>query len=280
MQRFAQLKGAVRPFLAFVLRRFSEDRCVQAAAALSYTSLLAFVPVTAIAFSAFAIFPGLDESREAAMGVLFDNFAPHMEGAIKDELSSLAENARKMTTLGLLVLFAMGIMLLATIERTFNQIWRIATPRKLVPRLLAYWAAMTLGPVLVGAGLSVSGYLYTATEWLGNARAAELQPFLRFLPFLFEAMALALLYIVIPNRDVHWRDALAGGVVAAVLFEMAKKGFGIYLSTFANYEAIYGALAAIPVFLIWMYISWLAVLVGGLFAAALGDWREKAGGAS
>lgn len=274
MQFSRQFGKKAWPFLAFLFSRFVEDRCVLAAAALSYTSLLAFVPVMAIVFSAFAIFPGLDATREAAMGAVFDNFAPHMEGTIKDAVSGFAENARRVTAFGFLVLFATGVMLLSMIEKTFNQIWRVTTARKLVPRLLAYWAVMTLGPVLVGTGLSVSGYLYTATEWLGSTRAEELRPFLRFLPFLFETLALGLLYIAIPNRDVSLRHALAGGIVAAVLFETAKKGFGIYLSSFANYEAIYGALAAIPVFLVWMYISWLAVLAGGLFAAALGAWRE------
>ncbi|MBN4016404.1 YihY family inner membrane protein [Rhodospirillaceae bacterium AH-315-P19] len=268
------MKKKVRLFLAFLTRRFSEYRCGQAAAALSYTSLLAMVPILAIGVSAFAIVPGLDAVREEAGAMLFHNFAPHMEDSIRDKLSVFAENARELTMVGFLALFATGIMLLSTIEKTFNQIWRVTQPRKRVPRLLAYWAVMTLGPVLIGAGLSVSGYLFAATEWFGSARAEEIRTFLRFLPFLFETAAIALLYMVIPNREVHWRDALIGGAVAAFLFEVGKRAFGLYLTAFPTYEAIYGALAAIPIFLVWMYGSWLAVLVGGLLAATIGDWRE------
>ncbi|MCE2510285.1 MAG: YihY family inner membrane protein [Alphaproteobacteria bacterium] len=264
----------LRPFLRFLRRRFSETRVEQAAAALSYTSLLATVPLMAIGFSMFAIFPGLEQARDEVYGFIFQNFAPHMEGTIKEELTSFAANARKLTTVGLLVLFATAVMLLSTIEKTFNQIWRVTVPRKLVPRLLAYWAAITLGPILIGAGLSISGYLYAATEWFDSEYVENIRLFLRFLPFVLEACAIALLYIVIPNRDVNWRDALIGAAVAAFLFEVAKKGFGIYLATFQTYEAIYGALAAVPIFLIWMFVSWFAVLAGGLVAAAIGDWRK------
>lgn len=271
MGYFTESWKKARPFLTFLHRRFSEYRCGQAAAALSYTSLLAMVPIMAIGFSVFAIFPGLEAFREEAAVFLFNNFAPHMEDSIRDRLSAFAENARTLTIFGFLALFATGIMLLSTVEKTFNQIWQVTRPRKLVARLLSYWAVMTLGPVLVGAGLSVSGYLFAATEWFGSTRVEEIRIFLRFLPFLFETLAIALLYIVIPNREVNWRDALIGGAIAAFLFEVAKKVFGIYLTAFPTYEAIYGALAAIPIFLVWMYASWLAVLTGGLLAAALGD---------
>ncbi|MEW5703649.1 MAG: YihY family inner membrane protein [Pseudomonadota bacterium] len=264
-------------FFGFLLRRFSEYRCAQAAAALSYTSLLALVPATAIGFTVFAIFPGLEESRDAVSSLLFKNFAPHMEEVIRSQLGAFAEKARRLTAVGTLFLFVTTVLLLSTIEKTFNYIWNVRTQRKLVPRLLAYWAVMTLGPVFIGAGLSISGYLFAATEWFGSERAAGIRDFVRFVPFLLETAGLALLYIVIPNREVPWRDALVGGVVAAVLFESAKKSFGLYLTYFPTYQVIYGALAAIPIFLIWMYISWLAVLVGGLVAASAGDWRKGAG---
>ncbi len=264
----------LRSFLRFLRHRFSETRLEQAAAALSYTSLLAMVPLMAIGLSVFAIFPGLDQSRDEVYAFFFQNFAPHLEGAIKSKLATFAENARELTTVGLLFLFATAILLLSTIEKTFNQIWHVSVPRKLVPRLLAYWAVMTLGPLLIGAGLSVSGYLFAATEWFGSEVVENIRSFLRFLPFLLGTIAIALLYIVIPNCEVNWRDALIGGAVAAFLFEGAKKGFGIYLATFPTYEAVYGALAAIPIFLVWMFVSWFAVLAGGVLTAAIGDWRK------
>jgi membrane protein len=264
----------IRSFLSFLRHRFSETRLEQAAAALSYTSLLAIVPLMAIGFSVFAIFPGLDQSRDEVYTFLFQSFAPHLEDTIESKLATFAENASELTTVGLLFLFATAILLLSTIEKTFNQIWRVNVPRKLVPRLLAYWAAITLGPLLIGAGLSVSGYLFAATEWFGSEYAENIRSFLRFLPFLLGTIAIALLYIVIPNCEVNWRDALIGGAIAAFLFEGAKKGFGIYLATFPTYEAVYGALAAIPIFLVWMFVSWFAVLAGGVLTAAIGDWRK------
>ncbi|MGB1548288.1 MAG: YihY family inner membrane protein [Alphaproteobacteria bacterium] len=274
MQSLLERLARLRSFLRFLCHRFAETRLEQAAAALSYTALLSTVPLMAIGFAMFAIFPGLEGTRDQVYGFFFQNFAPHMEETIKGELTSFAANARKLTTVGLLVLFATAIMLLSTIEKTFNQIWRVTVPRKLVPRLLAYWAALTLGPILIGAGLSISGYLFAATEWFGSEYAENLRAFLRFIPFLLETFAIALLYVVIPNRDVNLRDALIGGAVAAFLFEAAKKGFGFYLATFPTYEAIYGALAAVPIFLVWMFVSWFAVLAGGLLTAAIGDWRK------
>ena len=265
----------LKPFLSFLLQRLSETRLEQAAAALSYTSLLAMVPLMAIGFLMFTTFPGLDQSRDEVYAFFFQTFAPHLEDTIKEKLATFVENSRELTTVGLLLLFATAIMLLSTIEKTCNQIWHVTVPRKLVPRLLAYWAVMTLGPLFIGAGLSISGYLFAATEWLGSEYVENIRFFLRFLPFLLGTIAITLLYIVIPNCEVNWRDAFIGGAVAAFLFEGAKKGFGIYLAMFPTYEAVYGALAAIPIFLIWMFVSWFAVLAGGVLAAAIGDWRKR-----
>lgn len=170
-----------------------------------------------------------------------------------------------------------ALLLIAQIERVFNRIWRVRTPRTAAAKLLAYWAMLTAGPPLIGASLAVSSYLISlpfvegAAESLGAGRLM-----LAFVPFAMAAVAFTLAYIVLPNRRVPWRPALAGGLLAAVLFEIAKKGFAYFVTRFPTYELLYGALAAIPIFLAWIYLSWLVVLIGASFAATLDSFRPRA----
>jgi membrane protein len=167
-------------------------------------------------------------------------------------------------------------MMMSSIEDRFNRIWRVAAPRKGSARLLLYWAALTLGPILVTAGIGVSSWVYAQPLWRGVAGHGVAGFRLWLLaPFLITAGGLAVLYQVVPNRRVRWRDAIAGAFVAAVLFEFARKGFALYVRGVANYREVYGALAAIPIFLIWVYLSWVIVLLGAILAAALDAFEYR-----
>jgi membrane protein len=250
----------LQAFARFLWQRFRDDKCFETAGALSYTTLFAIVSV-------FPAFAGL---RDNVTRFIFRSFVPAAGETVQGYLLEFAANASKLTLMGVLVLLASALMMMASIEDRFNRIWRIASPRKGSARLLLYWAALTLGPILVTAGVGVSSWVYAQPLWRGVAGHGVAGFRLWLLaPFLITWTGLAVLYEVVPNCRVRWRHAITGALVAAVLFEFARKGFAVYVQGVANYREVYGALAAIPIFLIWVYLSWVIVLLGAILAAAL-----------
>jgi len=260
----------VTRFAAYCGRRFIADQCLRQATQLSYASLLAVVPILAICFGLLSAFPGFEHLRQDAQLFLFENLVPNAGVEVSDQLATLVNNARSMTGVGTAALAVTAILLLSTINGAFNAIWRVTEPRPLMVRIMAYWTVLTVGPLFLGASLSLSSYGFATAVLEQGDRAFGLT---RLLPFVLMAGGLTFLYAVVPARAVALHHALAGGVVAAALFELLKAGFVFYLKQFPSYEAIYGALAAIPIFLIWMYLSWAVVLFGAEIAATAREWR-------
>lgn len=248
---------------------------MESAAALSYTSLLALVPLCAIGFAIFAAFPAFDNMQQLVMRFVFSNFAPHASDTVGQYLETFLSNVGKLTGAGTVFLIVTAIMLLSVIEGTFNQIWRVRRPRPLIIRLMAFWTVLTLGPVLLGLSLSVSSFILAQT--LTNGGESGIGALTRFIPLLLQSIGFTLLYLILPNTRVRWTHALSGGVVAAALFECLKLGFGIYIANFGAYQTIYGALSTLPVFLIWMYLSWAVILSGAIIAAAIPGWLSEHG---
>ncbi len=261
---------AVLSTVKIVVRRLREDRCLRVAAALSFTTLLALVPLITVAFSMLSVFPVFEQWSVAFEDFMYRNFVPAAGDVVRENLTQFTRQAGKLTAVGLVVLLLSALFLLATVEDNFNEIWRVHKGRSVFQRLLVYWAVISLGPLLIVASLSVSSYILTL-PFLPDERTYRglMSHFLPVLPFVLETVAFVIFFMAMPNCTVRFRDALAGGIVAAVLFECAKKGFAIYVLNFRSYEVIYGALATIPIFLIWIYLSWLMVLVGAHVAAAL-----------
>jgi membrane protein len=258
----------IRAFLRYLLRRFWYDDCLSAAGALSYTTLLALVPLTAAVLGVLAMFPVWQRWGDALTIFLFTNFVPKAAGNVADYIRAFAGSARGLTGFGAVGLVATALLTMAGIEDAFNKIWRVATPRRPIARFLIYWAALTLGPVLSVASLAISSYLFSLPV-VAAAEQTGLTKFgLALLPAALELIAFTAAYITIPNRSVAFRHALAGGVLATALFEVAKYAIAYYL-TRASYQQIYGALAVIPIFLLWIWVSWLMVLLGATFAASL-----------
>ncbi len=258
-------------FTWFALQRFWGDRCAQAAAALTYTALLALVPLTTITVGILSAFPAFDDVMGRAQAFAFDNFVPQVGQVVQEHLEGFAENAGRLTTLGVLALLITAVLLLATIEAAFNNIWRVRESRPWLVRLLSFWAILTLTPLLFGASISVTNQLFSGTDFEGNI------PFWEYtrgaFPLLFQWVGFSALYWIIPNRPIRGGDAILGGAVAAVLLELSKSGFAYYLSAFPAYQTIYGALATVPTFLVWLYLAWSMILFGAVVAAALPDWR-------
>ena len=189
----------------------------------------------------------------------------------------LAENAARLTTFGIAFVFITAIIVLLTIDRAFNQIWRVPRPRSTARRVLIYWVLLTVGPPLIGASLSVTYWLVGKSLGLVRDMPIAAEVMLDVVPLLLTATAFTLAYITIPNRRVLVRDALTGGLLAAIAFEAMKRGFAFYITQFPTYKLVYGAFAGVPIFLLWIYLSWLVVLIGAVTAAVMPEWRERTG---
>lgn len=261
-------------YLKYTVQRFAADQCPQRAAALTYTTLLALVPLVAVSFAVFAAFPAFEGVREQAHKFVFENFVPEVGSVVQEHLEDFARKTGRLTAVGVIFLVVTSIMLLSAISGTFNAIWRARPSRTLLVRLPIYWFVLTAAPMLLGAGMSLSGYLFTVAQASGvEEYTGPLARLAGLLPVLFEIAGLSLLYFFVPNASVRWRDALVGGVTAALLLEILKKGFGFYVTSFPTYQTIYGALATVPIFLLWTYVVWIVVLLGAEMTAALPDWR-------
>jgi membrane protein len=261
--------------LRFTWCRFIEDRCMQTAGALAYTSIFALVPLTAAILGILAAFPVFAEWRDSITVWMFANFVPATGDAVQAYITEFAANASKATALGILVLLFSAVALMMSIEDAFNRIWRVQTARPAASRFVIYWTTLTLGPLLVVAALAISSYVI-ALPFIGVA-AEELSlkaRILSALPFLIVWSSLVAAYMVIPNRGVRIGNALIGAFIAAALFEIAKRGFAWY-ATRANYQQVYGAIAIVPIFIFWIYLSWAIVLFGASLTASLSafDYR-------
>ncbi|MFQ6018512.1 MAG: YihY family inner membrane protein [Kiloniellaceae bacterium] len=272
--RFVFRAGRIARFLGYTATRFLADGCPRQAAGLSYVSLLAIVPLIAVGLAVVAGFPAFAALREGMQRLVLESFLPDAGLEIGEYLTTFVENARALTGPGIAVLVLMAILLMSNVSGALNAVWRVSEPRPLVLRLLVYWALLTLGPLLIGSSLSISGYAFAAVEWLDiDGLGGGFLRLSRLLAIGLAALGFALMYFVVPNRAIQPGHALAGGLVAALLFEALKAAFGLCLRRFPSYQLVYGAVSTVPLFLIWMYLSWAVILFGAEFAAALPEWR-------
>ena len=274
-------KGAWRGYADFGLAaigRFYEERGLQTAGSLAFTTLLSVVPLFTVALAVSTAFPVFDETMDALQQFVLDNFLPDARGVdtIADLIASFTRNAGRLTAIGLGFFFVTAVMLMMTIDISLNRLFRVQRSRPLLQQVLIYWAVLTLGPVLIGASLSMTSFAVGASfGWLELGHVADIV--LGVLPFVFTCAALTLLYGVVPYRSVKLRDALIGGILAGIAFELAKRGFAVYLAQVPTYTLIYGAFATIPIFLVWLYLSWAIVLAGATLTAMLPAHRFAEG---
>jgi membrane protein len=260
----------LQAFARFLLQRFLDDRCPQAAGALALTSLFALVPVVTVVFGILSAFPVFAEWRQAASEFVFRNFVPAAGEAVESYLTQFADNASKATAVGIVVVLISVVSLTLSVESTFNQIWRVPQQRRASSRFLVHWAVITLGPMAVVALLAVSAYLFALPLFArADAEFSLKQHLLHLLPFLIQWLVLFGAYALIPNRRVRVRHAALGALLAAAVFELLKRGFAEYATNGANYQQVYGALAMVPIFVFWVYLSWIIVLAGASLTASL-----------
>jgi membrane protein len=259
------------------MRRFYEDRGMQIASSLTFTALLALVPMVTVALTVITAFPVFTSMTAALQAFVLENMVPASADAIVSHTQEFTRNAARLTALGIVFLFVTSIMLLLTIDRAFNDIFRVKRARPIVQRVLVYWTLITVGPVLIGASLSLTSWLVGQAVGLVRGLPGAGIVLLSVVPVLLTSIALSLLYIAMPNRRIRLGDAVLGGFLAGVVFEVTKRGFAFYVAQFPTYTLVYGAFATVPIFLLWIYVSWLVVVFGAIVVAALPEWREGAG---
>ncbi len=246
-----------------VMNRFIEDKCIQRASALGYASLLAIVPLVALGFSIFTSFQAFDVVAGNVRGALLEYLLPTSQLAVQDYLGQVADKATALSIFGILGLLFTATALLNTMEEAFNDIWRISRSRSWLSKFITFWSVLTLSPILIGVSLTITSY-FTAIPIIRDVtEGANVMGHIPFLiPWLISSTAMATLYVVLPNTSVTFRYAIIGGLIAGALFELTKMGFAFYVTELANYEKLYGALGTLPVFLIWLYLTWVVVLIG------------------
>jgi len=263
----------LRYFLQFAALRLQEQQGFQTAAALAYTTLLSLVPLLTIMFALPEVFPVSETFGEMIQSFVFNNMVPEVGATVREYLSEFSLKASQLTLTGLALLVIIALMLMATIDNALNRIWHVRRKRGPGERFVTYWAMITLGPLLVGVGLVSTSYFLSLPALSEMDAALALQKrILSLLPFLTTTTAFTLLYALVPNCHVRLRHAFYGGVTGAILFELAKMGFGFYVRS-TNSEQIYGALAVLPLFLVWIYTSWVIVLFGAHLTFCLAEFQ-------
>lgn len=256
---------------AITLRnRFREDRMGLTASSLTFTTSIALVPFFTVALAVFTAFPMFSTLQVALQAWLVRSLIPdNISRQVLGYLTQFSGEASKLGGAGLAVLLVTAIALILTIDRTLNSIWRVRKPRPLAQRVLIYWAAITLGPLVLGASLAVTSYVVSASSGLVGALPVSLRFVLDVAQFFLVAGGVAALYRYVPNTFVKWGHAFAGGLFVAAGLEIGKKVLGLYLAAVPTYSMVYGAFAALPILLVWIYVSWLIVLMGAVIAAYL-----------
>ncbi len=263
-------------FIRFLYDCINKDGIRAQAASLTFTTLFAVVPLMTVVYAVISMFPMLDNQRDLLRNFLFQHFVPTSANQVMGYLSGFSQQASQLTATGVLMLVATTILLLVSIEKSFNHIWHIPKGRSGLTRLLAYWAVLSLGPLLLAVATIVSTYLSTLPYLSGAAQLLD-KPIvgLSTLPLVISIAALTLLYTTVPNCTVPFKYALLGGTGVALAFTAFKKIFGALVIMFPKYEFIYGAFAAVPLFLLWLYVSWYLVLLGVEFVFALTHFEHR-----
>lgn len=269
MDKIKEYLDDLWPFARSVGKHYVDDSCQTTAAALTYQTLFAVVPLLTVMYTMLSAFNAFSDMGKRVEDLIFQNIVPANVHAVQEYLHRFSDQARDLSVWSVIILAVTAFLMLFTIERTFNQIWGVREPRQGFQRFMMYWAVLTMGPLLVVVGIGTTTYVFSLPL---VSDVTESPFFLRFLPLITSAVTFTLIYTVVPNTMVPLRHALVGGVVVAVVFETAKFSFG-FVMTQTSFEAIYGTFAVVPGFLIWIYVSWTIVLAGAEVVKALGVYR-------
>jgi membrane protein len=272
-----------RQMIGLLTARFRDARLGVSAGSLTFTTVLALVPLFAVGLAVFSAFPVFGKFQDTIQRWLIESLVP--ESIARQVLSYLTQFSRKASRLGsagLVAVLVSALFLMVTIERTLGQIWRVQRQRPWPQKVLLYWSAITLGPLLLGASLAISSYVLTASRDVVDVLPGSLRWLLDSFEFVLLTACVSGLYFYVPYTRVRWRHAITAGFLVAGAMELAKKLMAVYLLQVPTYSAIYGAFAALPILLVWIYVTWLLVLLGAVVASSLPElgrqqWRKPEG---
>lgn len=257
----------------FLWKRSQEDNIKVPAGHLAYVTLLSIVPFLAVIFYMLSAFPVFSELNKVMENLIYNNFVPTSGDAIKEHMMGFIENTKKMSMMGIASLIVIALLLISAIDQTINRIWRCTIKRSKVQSFTIYWTILSLGPIIIGGSVALSSYLFSIVQTDGFLSRG--QQLLSIMPFVFSWFAFAGVYTLVPHQRVSFRYALIGGLVAALLFSAATDLFSLYITNFPSQQIIYGALAVIPIMFVWIYFSWLIVLIGAEVTATLEEYLQK-----
>ena len=258
-------------FIFFVLKRFEADRCREQAGSLTYTTLFAVVPMLTVFLVIISSIKALEPARQQLQQMIYSNFLPKTSIAFDKAFNVFTENSSNLTVIGVLFLFITTVMMLTSIETVFNRIWRVTDTRSGIVGFMRYWTIISLGPILLGSAFAISSTLASMSILSNSFGGYQLDGafLLKMLSFGLTILGFFILYWTIPNRTVPIRAAMIAGLFGAVVFELLKHLFGFVMTNFTSYTIVYGAFAAIPIFLLWIFLSWNIVLLGVEISYAL-----------
>jgi len=267
----AKLDALFRRFIY----RCKRDKITVSAGHLAYVTLLSLVPFIMVFFTILSAFPAIKDVRSQLENFIFNNFVPAAGDTVQKYIGDFVGNASEMGVVGILSLLAVALLLISNIDKTLNLIWRTPSQRPRVYTFAVYWMVITLGPLLMGSSVAVSSYLTGLTAFADEYTPGLGTFILKLVPVFTSLLAFIILYTMVPNKRVKPRYALSGALLATLLFELSKKGFALYVTSFPSYQLIYGALAVVPILFLWVYLSWIVVLVGAEFTCSLEEtWEE------
>lgn len=256
-------------FVRLFVFRFLENKIPVCAGYLTYSTLLAIVPLIMVVFSVFTFFPMFEQATEQLQHFVYSNFAPSAGETVQAYLNLFVENSKQMGLVSIIGLVVVAVLLISSIDSALNDIWHNTQKRSLVLSFAIYLAVLIVGPILTGASLAVSSYIFSLELFQADGLFSFSQSLLRFVPFLLIWLLFSVVYLIVPNTPVKFSHAALGALFAATFFTLGKQGFVWYITTFPSYQAIYGALATIPIMIVWIHLSWQVVLLGGQLAAVL-----------
>lgn len=258
-------------FFRHFVRRCREDNITISAGHLAYVTLLSLVPFIMVTFTVMSAFPAFASVRSKMEAFVFSNFVPTAGDVVQNYMSDFVSNASEMGAVGILSLLVVALLLISNVDKTLNRIWRTQSDRPIIYTFAIYWMVITLGPMLMGSSVAVSSYLVGVAEFAEEYTPGVGTFMLTLIPSFAAFLAFIILYLLVPNRRVKYSHALIGSLVATLFFEFTKKGFALYITNFTSYQVIYGALAVLPILFLWVYVSWIVVLVGAEFTCSLED---------
>lgn len=262
-------------FIRFLSAKIKDDGIDVLASSLSYTTIMSLIPVLAVLLSVFSLSPSFSSYRDQIMDYILKNMVPQIGDVLKENIDSFVANASKTTALGVLTLIVIAVALIRRIDITLNQIWHLNVTRSLITTFSVYWTVLTLGPILLGVSIAVSSSIL-ASNFLGHSSAALWvnSMGMKMIPCFLSFVIFTLLFTAVPCTKVNFGHAAAGALFSAAIQEVIRRCFTYYITNFTSYTIIYGAVAALPLLMVWTYVNWYIVLLGAEISAGLSMYKK------